>query len=339
MIPIPESYSELGRENKIVRVLQKSFGGRSASIIKGIGDDAAVIHPRGASEYWAFTADMLLEDVDFRNGWLTPGQLGHKSLAANLSDLAAMGVRPRFYALCLGIPETVPEQWIIAFYKGLTKLASAHGAMLIGGDLSRSAQGIQITIAAIGETQRRQVVYRSGGKAGDSLYVTGVLGMSAAGLNLLEQGCLRGTTIPERRALKAHRTPLPRCEAGLWLSQSHCVSCMMDLSDGISADLPRLCEASRVGAEIYISSMPIFSASKTWGFDPLSLALHGGEDFELLFAVPRRKTAIFEKTYPRDFPQAVRIGMLTRSRGVVWRQSPGKPAHPLPTHGFDHFRS
>jgi thiamine-monophosphate kinase len=337
MISISGNRPTTSRENRIVGFLQKRFGGEGASIIRGIGDDGAVIHPHGASEDWVVTTDMLLEDVDFRKGWLTPGQLGHKSLAANLSDLAAMGVRPRFYAVSLGIPKSIPDSWIIEFYKGLTILASAHGTLLIGGDLSRSTKGIQITITALGETWHRKIVYRSGGKAGDFLYVTGILGKSAAGLKLLEQGRTNGASVEERQALKAHRTPLPRCEIGLWLSQNRYASCMMDLSDGISTDLPRLCGASGVGAEIHIANLPIFSASKSWSSNPLNLALNGGEDLELLFAVPRRKAARFEKAYPKKFPKISRIGMLTPSIGVVLKEVPGKPALHLPTRGFDHF--
>jgi thiamine-monophosphate kinase len=337
MISVSKNRQSNRRENRVVDFLEKHFAGRSASIIRGIGDDAAVIHQQGAKENWVVTTDMLLEDIDFQKGWLTPGQLGHKSLAANLSDLAAMGARPRFYTLSLGIPATIPDKWITRFYKGLAKLASTHRILLIGGDLSRSANGIQVTITAIGETWHRQAIYRSGGSAGDVLYVTGILGKSAAGLNLLRQGHTKGTTIAEKEALRAHRTPTPRCEVGFWLLQNHYASCMLDLSDGIATDLPRLCASSDVGAEIYIGDLPIFSASKSCNSDPLNLALNGGEDFELLFAVPGSVAARFEKAYSKKFPRASRIGILTSSRGIVLKKSPGKPARPLANGGFDHF--
>jgi thiamine-monophosphate kinase len=325
-------------EDRVVRFLQKHFGLRTATLKMGIGDDAAVFHPPGADEFWAVTTDILLEDIDFRRGWLTPGQLGHKSLAANLSDLAAMGVQPRYYTVGLGIPGELKQNWIAAFYRGMSRLGDAHGAMLIGGDLSRSTRGLHISIAAFGETLHRRLLYRSGGSPGDLIFVTGTLGLSAAGLKLLELGKTRGESLPERLALKAHREPQPRCETGTWLAQSGLVRCMMDLSDGLSADLPRMCAAGRTGAEIYTELLPSFPECAAWRCDPLTLALHGGEDFELLFAVPARALQAFRAAYPRGFPQVTQIGKLTRKTGVVCRSGPGKPPTPLPALGFDHFR-
>jgi thiamine-monophosphate kinase len=337
MISVPKTGRRNRRENRVVAFLEKRFAGRSTSIIKGIGDDAAVIRQRGANEDWVVTTDMLLEGVDFQKGWLTAGQLGHKALAVNLSDLAAMGARPRFHTVSLGIPATVPDKWIVQFYQGLAELASAHKTLLIGGDLSRSTNGIQVTITALGETWHRKAIYRSGGCAGDVLYVTGTLGKAAAGLDLLKKGETRGATGPEKEALMAHRTPQPRCDVGWWLLRNHFASCMMDLSDGISTDLPRLCASSNAGAEIYVGTLPVFSASKSWNSDPLSLALNGGEDFELLFAVPGNAAKKFAKAYPAEFPQASPIGILTSSNAIVLREAPRRPARPLINCGFDHF--
>lgn len=325
-------------ENKIVRLLQKRFAANSPIIIKGIGDDAAVVHPRGASELWLVSSDMLLQDIDFRRDWLSPSQLGFKSLSVNLSDIAAMGGRPRFYTVSLGIPSEIPAKWISAFYQGMTDLGNTCGAMLIGGDLSRSAGGIHISITVIGESLERKVLYRSGGTVGGALYVTGCLGRSAAGLKLLKMGRASGRTAAERGALKSHRTPELRCEAGLWLAQSGLVSCMMDLSDGLSADLPRMCAASGVGAEIHACWLPTFRESMAWDCDPIELALHGGEDFELLFAVPRKKIPLFERSYPRHFPPVTRIGTLIRGTAVTLVTASNSKAQPLPARGFDHFR-
>ncbi len=318
--------------------LRKHFARTAASLKMGMGDDAAVFHPPGAGEFWVVTTDLLLEDIDFRRGWLTPRQLGHKSLAVNLSDLAAMGARPRFHTVALGLPDELGQAWITAFYKGMSRLGDSLQSALIGGDLSRSRQGVHISIAALGESLRRRLLYRSGGNPGDVLFVTGALGLSAAGLRLLESGKTRGVSKAERLALKAHRLPQPRCETGVWLAQCGLVSCMMDLSDGLSADLPRLCAASGVGAEIYTATLPAFAPSAAWGGDPTALALHGGEDFELLFAVPESKLIAFRAGYPRGYPEITSIGRLTRRRGVVCRARPGRPAQPLPALGFDHFR-
>jgi thiamine-monophosphate kinase len=326
-------------ENQIVRFLEERFGGRRASLEMGIGDDAAVFRPPGAEERWVVTTDMLLEGVDFRADWQTPEQLGWKALAENLSDLAAMGVRPRFYTVALAIPSAIGESWIAAFYQGLTSLAKIHGAILIGGDLSRSLHGVQVCIAALGETLRRKILYRAGGKAGDGIYVTGSLGRSAAGLFLLEQGCTEGATLAERLALEAHRRPRPRCREGLWLAQQSLAGGMIDVSDGLSMDLHRLCRASGAGAEICLSRLPRFEASGSWGCDPLELALHGGEDFELLFSIPAGKTARFEASYPRRLEPCTQIGRLTRHPGVYCVDGRGGRRRRVAERGFDHFRS
>ena len=326
-------------EDKIVRLLRERFGASGIPVIKGIGDDAAVLHLRGAPEYWVVTTDMLLEEVDFFRNWITPAQLGHKSLAANLSDLAAMGAAPRFFTVALALPADVSEGWIKAFYRGMSALARRHEALLIGGDLSSSPLGIQVTITAIGETASRRPVYRSGGRPGDVLYVTGILGRAAAGLALLQRGCTKGRTPAERAALNSHRTPEPRCEVGLWLARHRFAHCMMDLSDGLSTDLPRLCEASGTGAEISGAQLPTYSPARKWKCDPVELALHGGEDFELLFAVANGKVTRFENAYPGDFPPVTRIGCLRRGRGVDWTPGHGMSLQPLLPAGFDHFRA
>jgi thiamine-monophosphate kinase len=324
-------------ENKIVQLLQNRFQVSDPSLIMGIGDDAAVIRPGGSEELWLLTTDMLVEDIDFRREWLTPFQLGHKALAVNLSDIAAMGGRPRFYAVSLAIPAGTPEKWISDFYRGTKKLGDSHGASLVGGDLSRSTGGITVSIIVLGESHKRRVVYRSGGKPGDWLCVTGCLGKSAAGLKLLEPGRSAPRAAARREALKAHLNPEPRCATGLWLAQSGLVTCMMDLSDGISADLPRLCQASGVGAVIYTSWLPIFRPSSDWS-DPLQMALHGGEDFELLFAVSKSKIGQFERVYPKDLPPVARIGILVERKGVRYAVDTCDKIRPLVNKGFDHFR-
>jgi thiamine-monophosphate kinase len=323
-------------ENLLVQHLQEKFGGKSAQLKRGIGDDAAIIHPKNAKEYWVITTDMLVEDVDFRHGWQTPAELGHKSLAVNLSDIAAMGANPRFYTVSLAIPEWISEKWIDRFYQGMHLLAAQHGAVLIGGDLSRSPVGLQISICAIGETSDRKVLTRSGGKAGHVVFVTGVLGKSAAGLDLLLRGQVRGKTALEREALRAHRLPQPRCETALWLAKRGLSSSMIDLSDGLSMDLYRLCRASRTGACLDSASVPVFCAS--WIDDPLTSALRGGEDFELLFTVHPKSVESFLKRYPAEFPPVSAIGTLTKAREILMTHSDGT-VRPLGEAGFDHFRS
>jgi thiamine-monophosphate kinase len=326
-------------EDSIVQMLIDRFAARHPRLPSRVGDDAAVVRLRRAEEDWIVSTDMLIENVDFRRDWIEPGQLGHKALAVNLSDLAAMGAKPHFYLVALALPDGLGKRWIASLYSGMTRLAASFGATLAGGDLSGSPSGILITIAALGSAKRRRAVLRSGGRAGDPLLVTGCLGKSAAGLKLLQHGIVHGRDSEERAALAAHRTPIPRCEAGEWLARNRFAACMMDLSDGLSMDLPRLCRACGTGAEIFADRIPLFEPAKRWNCDPLNLALHGGEDFELLFSVSPRKLRAFQAAYPGTFPPATIIGRLTDRPGVVWHPRPGAPPEKLPRLGWDHFRS
>jgi thiamine-monophosphate kinase len=328
---------KLTGENRIIEMLQSRYSSVDRLLKKGIGDDAAVIHPGPADEYWSITTDILAEYVDFRREWTNPACLGFKSLSVNLSDLAAMGARPRFFTVSLALPSDLsPERWSLQFYRGMAELAHSQGALLIGGDLSRSESGITVSITALGESLNRKVLYRSGGRPGHRLYVTGVLGKSAAGLQLLKAGCIHPRRALQKEAVRAHLRPEPRCAAGVWLAQSGLVSCMMDISDGLSMDLARLCRASNVGAEIDAASVPLFPQSSSWNCDPLALALHGGEDFELLFAVPPSETENLDRSYPAAFPPLSRIGQLTQDRRIMITES-GKRPHTLLQKGYDHF--
>jgi thiamine-monophosphate kinase len=329
----------LKSENRLIQLLRNRYGATARFVKKGIGDDAAVIRATDAGEFFLITTDMLLEGIDFRLEWTTPFQLGSKAIAVNVSDLAAMGARPLFFVVSLAVSTAISERWILDFYDGLTDPGSSMNAKLIGGDLSRSDNGIMVSITAFGRSSGRKILYRSGGCPGDSLYVTDTLGRSAAGLKLLRDGKRHRLSRFEREAMEAHLTPKPRCETGAWLAQCGMVHCMMDLSDGLSTDLPRLCGESRVGAEIRISNIPVFQEARLWGCDPVELALHGGEDYELLFAVPESKGTLLEKLYPSRFPRLTQIGRMTPDAGKIWVIESDKKRRPLLDRGYDHFRS
>jgi len=319
-------------EDRVVRLIQRRFGAAGPMLRLGIGDDAAVIRPRGAAELWTITTDLLIEEVDFRRAWSTAEQLGHRALAVNLSDIAAMGCRPRFYTVGLALPQDCDRSWIARFYRGMTALGRRHGAQLVGGDLSRSPSALQISVTVLGETVRRKLLLRSGGRPGDLLYVTGTLGKAAAGLALLERGRRGGAAA--RSAVQAHLRPEPRCETGLWLCRHGAGAAAIDLSDGLSADLARLCRASGFGAEIDEASLPLFRASARWQMDPLELGLHGGDDYELLFAVRPAAAARLERDYPANLPTVTRIGRLTAQRDILLA---GAVTTRLEPRGYDHF--
>ena len=276
----------------------------------GIGDDCAIFRPRGAPEDLLLTTDLLLEDVHFRHETHPPEALGHKTLARGLSDIAAMGGWPRFCLLSLAAGRRADRRWIARFYNGLLRLARASGALLVGGDLAR-AEKTACDIVVCGAVPRGKALRRGGARAGDSIYVSGRLGGSALGL--------------ESRTGKAwarHLRPRPLLSLGVFLRERLGATAAIDLSDGISLDLRRLAAAS--GLEAAIGPPPRFPGASA------EQALHGGEDYELLFTVrpgvrvpPRFESSLL-----------TRIGDMRRGRpGAVFLSGT-----PLPALGYDHFR-
>ena len=276
----------------------------------GIGDDCAIYRPRGAREDLLFTTDLMLEDVHFRHRTHPPEALGHMALARGLSDIAAMGGVPRFCLLSLAVGRRADRRWIDRFFDGLLRLARLSGAPLAGGDLAHAAR-TACDIVVCGAVPRGGALRRDGARAGDAIYVSGRLGGSALGL--------------ETRTGKAwlrHLRPQPRLALGVFLRESIGASAAMDLSDGISLDLRRLALAS--GLEAAIEAPPRFPGAS------LEQALHGGEDYELLFTVrPRVEVPARFESVP-----LTRIGVMRRGQaGAVYLS--GKP---LPALGYDHFR-
>lgn len=298
-------------EAEILARLQRRLSvPRHSQIIKGIGDDCAIYRARGSSEDLLLTTDLLIEGIHFLRTTHRPADIGHKALARGLSDIAAMGGTPSFCLLSLALPESIPPRWIDNFYSGLLKLAEAHGVVLAGGDLSRAPQ-ISCDIVCAGTVPRDQAMLRSGAHPGDPIYVSGALGGSALGLDTQRGG-----------ARLRHLRPEPRVALGEYLRKTLHASAAMDLSDGLSIDLARMCHAS--GTSAAIRAVPRFPGAT------LHQALHGGEDYELLFTVS-------EKT---RVPAAFRGLPLTR----IGTMLTGPEAHvlldgkPLPALGHDHFR-
>ena len=314
-----------------------------SSLLQGIGDDGAVIRQSGAHDL-VVSADLLVEDIDFRVEWTTPRLSGHKALAVSLSDIAAMGARPSYALLSIGIPKKIwKTNFVDELYEGFFALAEAHHVTLIGGDISRTPSKVVIDAIVIGEAQRGHAILRSGAKPGDHIFVTGCLGGAAAGLRLLKDGA---RLIPDgsrsRRALAEQKLllrqlkPEPRIEWGAMLGENSLATAMIDISDGLSSDLLHLCEASGVGARIDAAKIPIdpdITQLPRNDLDPLSLALNGGEDFELLFTVspgnlkklPSKPGGV-ECTY---------IGELTSRKSVILLND--SLSIPLSSMGFRHF--
>lgn len=294
----------------VERIRQRVRLPRGSELVLGIGDDCAIFRPRNSPEDLLFTTDLLLEDVHFKRETHSPEDTGHKAIARGLSDIAAMGGTPRFCLLSLALPQWAGQRWLDGFYRGFLRLAESSGAPLAGGDLARAGQ-LCCDVAVCGAVPRGTAIRRDGAKSGDYIYVSGLLGGSALGL---ETG--RG------RARTRHLRPAPRLQLGRFLREKLWCSACIDLSDGLSLDLHRLCLASGVSA--YIEAPPCFPGAT------LEQALHGGEDYELLFTV--RSNARVPSQF-RGLP-VTRLGRIHKGEtGAVYLSG-----RPLPTKGYDHFR-
>ena len=309
--------------------------GKEAGGLKlGIGDDAALVEvARGHQAI--LTTDLSIEGVHFLSRLHPPRAVGHRALARALSDVAAMGGTPRFALVSLAISRRTSRAWVQEFYAGLLGLAARLGVTLIGGDTAVVKGGISADVIAVGEAPRGKALRRSGARPGDQIFVSGKLGLSALGLRLLRSG-RAGKAASEKEALFAHLYPQPRCALGRYLSERRLASACIDLSDGLSTDLAHLCAASGVGARIQAGRIPLADTpGGSRRMDSLQTALSGGEDYELLFTVPRGKVA----GIPRRHRGVTlhRIGEITRSQKVVLLQTNGRSISLVPA-GHDHFR-
>jgi len=295
----------------------------------GIGDDAALWKPKPGFVI-ILTSDWFLEGSHFLREKHPPDSVGWKCLARAASDIAAMGGMPRCFLLNLAIPADVNGNWLDGFLGGLRRAARSLDCVLAGGDTTRSKH-ILISVTVIGEIREGQEVLRSGGRPGDLLYASGTLGEAQHGLRLLRKTQSR---IKEKNdALRKHLYPEPRVALGRWLAGRKLATAMMDVSDGLSSDLPRMCAASGVGAVIDPGKLPLLRGI---GSDSArELALHGGDDYELLFTVSRRNAARIPAMFQRL--RLTQIGELTRGRSVQMSSKNGT-REPLPVSGWDPFR-
>lgn len=301
------------------------------SVRVGIGDDAAALLPSPGS-LTLITSDMLLEGVHFDLSFGDPQSLGRKSLAVNLSDLAAMGAQPRHFLLSLALPAGTSVEFVEGFVSGVLEMAARHGAVLVGGDTCASRGGVAISITALGEQVPEKVLKRSGARPGDAVFVTGTVGDAAAGLELLFRGEREG------RLVAKQLDPQPRVAAGVALAEAGLAHAMIDVSDGVLADLGHVCELSRVGALVDLALLPLSGEyrSHCTGADPFALALSGGEDYELLFSAPRDREAEIAQLMERHGVPVTRIGEIREGSGIDVVAPDGKSYLPK-ARGFNHF--
>lgn len=292
-------------------------------MVRGIGDDCAILQILAGSQLLV-TTDLSIEGVHFRREWHPASSVGHRCLARGLSDIAAMGGEPMACFLSLGVPSKLPKRWPNDFLRGLLRLARQFDISLAGGDTS-SAEHIIADIAVLGTVPAGRAVLRSGARPGDSIYVSGVLGGAASVLRSLYRG---GTT--HRPSGRRHFYPEPRVKVGRWVRQRGLATAMIDLSDGLSVDLAHICRESRVSAVIQESAIPVARGAN------LDLALHGGEDYELLF------TASPGAKLPLKIAGVVitRIGEIrprsSKPSLVQIRDGSGHP-RPIRPEGWQHF--
>jgi thiamine-monophosphate kinase len=309
-----------------------------ADVAVGIGDDAAVVEP-ARNHLDVLTTDVLVEDVHFRLAWSTPGDIGWKALAVNLSDLAAMGASPRTALLSLVLPPSTRVAVVQEMVEEMLALAAKHGMALVGGNISRSSGPLVVDVTAVGAVKRRRMLLRSGARPGDGLFVSGTLGAAAAGLAWLENGAGTADTEGIVPALDRYRRPEPRVRLGRIAGRARAASACIDLSDGLGEAVRQLAEASGVGARLDAHAVPVDRAAvevaRRLGCDALELATTGGDDYELLFAVPRRLTRRFEAAVGHAGGVGVtKIGETTTTAGVeLVRDGVARPL----AGGFSHF--
>jgi thiamine-monophosphate kinase len=320
---------------KIADSSQSSQGqGAGHSVALGIGDDAALFRPKPGHEI-ILTCDWFLEGTHFLREKHPPDAVGWKCLARAVSDVAAMGGMPRCFLLSLALPETRVGRWLDLFLGGLRRASRKFQCVLAGGDTTRRDE-ILINITVVGEVRAGAAVLRSGARADDILYVSGRLGEAELGLQILRRS--KGRASNKNPLTRKHLYPEPRLALSQWLLKRGLATAMMDLSDGLSSDLPRLCAASAVGARLEKVKIPHVQTRDLalgHGHDPVQLGLHGGDDYELLFTVPPRKAKFLPKSFRGVGLTA--IGKITRERALLVLEENGDTRHLTPR-GWDPFR-
>jgi thiamine-monophosphate kinase len=322
---------------KIARALVPNRAA-SSHLKMGIGDDAAIISPLAHTEC-VLSCDTFLENVHFRVKTHPPDSVGYKALARATSDLAAMGAAPRYFLLTLALPNARAGSWLDALLKGMARAARELGITVIGGDTTQS-RTVFISITVLGEITPGRALTRSGARPGDIIYVSGKLGRAQLGLELVLRGHARNRQL--RDLVQPHLYPKIHIELGSWLAKQHIATSAMDLSDGLSTDLARLCTASKVGAIIYaskisIAAIPLAAARKLTKpkLDPLQRALHAGEDYELLFTIPAHQTKKLRRA--PGAASITPIGEITRDRQLILVAPDGNTTT-LESQGWDPFR-
>ena len=330
---------EIGESGLIQRIAD-TYQSSHSSVIAGIGDDAAALKVSNQTILLT-TSDLLIEDIHFDLRFTDSYHLGRKSLAVNLSDIAAMGGTPRFFVVSLALPTHFSLSFIDELYRGMMEMASHFSTLLVGGDTNASPQKLMISLTVLGEGHPDHICLRSGAQTGDFLFVTGTLGDAALGLLSLQKDPDSGRQTPLHPLVAKHLSPLPRIKEGMLLANNHFASSLIDISDGLLIDLNRILNASKKGATVRLNDLPLsrefqeFESSRS--FNKISYALTGGEDYELLFTCPPEKEEALLRSAHEKGLAVTKIGVITDSEELLLLDQNKQP-YPLDNLGYDHFR-
>ena len=338
----PNTVSELGERGLIERIRSR-FPSPPDVLIVGIGDDAAVAPPvRG--ELQVLTTDALVEGVHFETAFSGFADVGYKALAVNVSDIAAMGATPRLALLSLILPDLLAVSDLEALLDGFGEMAAAAKTVVAGGNITRSPGPLVVDVTVVGSVRPRRILTRSGGRAGDALFVTGSVGSAGAGLGWLRAHARSAGAQPEEggiaECVRRHRRPEPRLRLGAVAGRTRAATACMDLSDGLADAVAQLAGQSGTGAVIDAAALPVPAAAARWyesqGMDPVRASMAAGDDYELLFAIPTQGRGRFRNLLRHAGGVPVtRIGELTTDRRLVLRR--GDRDEPFPE-GFAHFQ-
>jgi len=308
-------------ERTIIAAIARQQVGSWADLVQGIGDDCAVVRKAGGLvDLW--TTDALVEGVHFDLAWHPPGLLGRKTASVNISDIGAMGGRPRFALLTLGLPAACRKEFLDQMVAGFLDVLAEHDMALVGGDTVYAGERLILSITVCGEMTEKQVCYRSAAQPGDLVWVSGCLGNAACGLEL----CRQGMQAREEFALlcRAHLDPQPQVRLGRMLAGSGLMHAMMDISDGLATDLAHICQASGVGAEIMAEEVPLADelrkAAAALQLSPMQLALQGGEDYQLVFSAPAQHSEPLRALSRQAGVDIYCVGRIVEGERVMLRQ-------------------
>lgn len=344
------SLPQVGEFN-LIQSLRRRYGQTGRAVLRGIGDDAAMVRASSAHAL-LITTDLVVEGIHFNLHTATFADIGYKAAVANLSDIAAMGGTPQYLLASVAVPRSCTASNIDDLYGGLMRACRPHGVELVGGDTSESKDGLFVSVTVTGCVEPGRALRRDGAKVGDLVYVTGTLGDSLAGLRILTRKGRRQRRTSGReganpRYVKSlvdrHLHPTARLQTGLLLAHDRLATAAIDISDGLSGDLAHVCRESGVGAEIEAAAVPLSDACRAYavasGVDPIDWALRGGEDYELLFTVPPRNCSKLGRVSQRSTCRITRIGTIRpRAFGLRLRRQSGRVTQ-LVDSSYQHFQA